>query len=373
MRSGPGDGDSLRGGTTLEGFAEQILAVIDEGRRTATYKLALLMALIDCCAERTTRTGDAPVELSTRTIARRMAELYWPQLRPFPAPTGPIDLRQITNKSATIVRVMRTLFDSLPGALSWQAAESMAPDQAERVLDVVEHTVARFPLVRLQTIDGVPRPFLYDIDWGEGVTLSRLQAPGGGRVPFRHGASDQLLRLTPLVRPLIELHWIRMVAGLNRLDVVEDDLRRHLFGGERVPFPASLRRGLLDLQAGACLYCTAPLSAGLTAVDHFIPWSRWPNDALENLVLAHAACNAHKSDHVPGPRPLGLWVSRLEGRATELDSLAIHVPWRAGSDKTVSLARSMYAHLPEGSPLWDGPGQVSALRRHEVLELLAAV
>jgi hypothetical protein len=47
------------GGAGLDapGFAERLLAVIDEGRRTATYKLALLMALTECCAEAGTVPG----------------------------------------------------------------------------------------------------------------------------------------------------------------------------------------------------------------------------------------------------------------------------------------------------------------------------
>ncbi len=35
------------GALDAPGFAERLLAVIDEGRRTATYKLALLMALTE--------------------------------------------------------------------------------------------------------------------------------------------------------------------------------------------------------------------------------------------------------------------------------------------------------------------------------------
>ncbi len=31
-------------------WAQLVLTVLDEGRRTATYKLAVLLALIDCCA-----------------------------------------------------------------------------------------------------------------------------------------------------------------------------------------------------------------------------------------------------------------------------------------------------------------------------------
>ena len=31
-------------------------------------------------------------------------------------------------------------------------------------------------------------------------------------------------------------------------------------------------------------------------VDHFIPWSRYPRDLVQNFVLAHNACNLDKGD-----------------------------------------------------------------------------
>ncbi len=86
--------------------------------------------------------------------------------------------------------------------------------------------------------------------------------------------------------------------------------RADLFGADRVAFPAVLRSGLRDLQDHTCFYCNEHL-AGPAAVDHFLPWSRWPNNAVENLVLAHDGCNAKKSDHVPGPDPLRHWGDRL--------------------------------------------------------------
>ena len=89
MAVGPDFERSGEGGVT--GFAERLLAVIDEGRRTATYKLALLIALMDCCAEGVTALGAAPAEVPTRALARHVARLYWPQLRPFPAASGLID------------------------------------------------------------------------------------------------------------------------------------------------------------------------------------------------------------------------------------------------------------------------------------------
>lgn len=347
--------------------------MIDEGRRTATYKLAVLIALIDCCAEGVSVTGSAPSELSTRAIARRVAELYWPQLRPFPAPNGPVELRQITNKSATVIRVLRSAFDALPNMASWSAAETtLDPDQVAQVLDVVELTVARYPLVRLQTIDDVPQPFIYDIDWGEGVTLSRLRGGGGAHLRLRVGAGDQLIRLAPLVRPLIELHWVRMVAGLNELGLMEQDLHRHLFGAERVAFPPLLRKELTGLQAGLCFYCAETLPSS-SAIDHFLPWSRWPNDAVENLVVAHSSCNSHKSDRIPGPVPLARWTDRLVTDGPRLKELAARARWRSDLARTTSLARSLYAHLPAGAPVWNAPQQVDSAQPTELLAMLASL
>jgi hypothetical protein len=56
-----------------------------------------------------------------------------------------------------------------------------------------------------------------------------------------------------------------------------------------------------------------------------------------------------------------------------LNALATEVPWQTSRDTTLSLTRSMYAHLPDGSPVWDGPRRVSALQRAQVLEMLAAL
>ena len=372
MQATPNDPEPP-GPQDVSGFAERLLAVIDEGRRTATYKLAVLLALMDCCAEQSSPEGKPPTEVGTRTIARHVARLYWPQLRPFPTDTGSVQLRQITNKSATILAALADAFRALPNVSTWDAAEATLPaGHVNQVLDVVELTVARYPLVRLQTVDGVPKPFVYDIDWGESVTLSKLASGGGERVRLRPGAGDQLVRLAPLIRPLVELHWIRMVADLNQLALMEDDLRRHLFGAERVSFPFHLRKDLTDLQTGLCFYCGKPIT-GVSAVDHFVPWSRWPNDAVENLVMAHPSCNSHKSDHIPGPVPLQRWADRLSVHGNDLADLAAATHWRSDRLRTLSLARSLYAHLPNGAVVWNSPKQVGTADTNDLLALLAAL
>jgi hypothetical protein len=80
------------------GFAERLLEVIDSGRRTATYKLALLMALLDLCTCRSDAHGRAPGLLHTREIAEQVDAIYWPQVIPYRLPDSgdAIELRQIT-------------------------------------------------------------------------------------------------------------------------------------------------------------------------------------------------------------------------------------------------------------------------------------
>jgi hypothetical protein len=67
------------------------------------------------------------------------------------------------------------------------------------------------------------------------------------------GAGDELLRLGPLIRPLVELHWTRMVAEINGVASAELNLHRHLFGADRVLPPKALRDGIAALQDGPVL------------------------------------------------------------------------------------------------------------------------
>jgi hypothetical protein len=329
----------LSGIDTSDVFAERLLQVIDEGRRTATYKLALLLALIDASAERCEADGRAPAELTARTIAEHVVALYYPQVRVYLAVDGsPRELRQITLQQSVTMNAVLSLHGAAQDRGASSLAEAMAavPVDYERCVTRVEENFARYPLRLLQTIGRSDRPFLYDLD--------------GDCVRFRPGAADHLLRLAPLIRPLVELHWTRMVASLNALDLEGEHLRVHLFGSERIAFPVGLRRGLVELQGGRCFYCDAVLGPR-TEVDHFLPWSRWPNDAIENLVIADR-CNGSKSHYLAGARHVDRWADRFEHRGGALRLIADDARWRSEPARSIGLARSCYAHLAEGTPTW---------------------
>jgi hypothetical protein len=240
------------------GFAERLLEVIDSGRRTAIYKLALLIALLDLCARHSDPGGRAPRLLYTRDIAEQVAVLYWPQVIPYLVPGAgtAVELRQITLPRAAIIAAVsafrRAAGDA--GATSWHLARLRLPGAYQTMLDQVEVTVAEQPLPRLQAVGSSDTvfPFLYELSWGprESFSPARLRryGPRGAKVQLLPGAGDELLRLGPLVRPLIELHWTRMVAEINKVATVELGLHRHLFGSDRVIAPKALRNGIAALQ-----------------------------------------------------------------------------------------------------------------------------
>ena len=353
-------------GPGAAGFAERLLEVIDSGRRTATYKLALLMALLDLCARRGGLDGRAPRVLYTREIAERVAAIYWPQMMPYRRGPAVIELRQITAPRSAItgaVLEFRRAAEAT-GVTSLSQARQRLPGAYAQMLDQVEVAVAEQPLPRLQTVGSAKQalPFLYDIDWEprDSISQARLRraGPAGLPVRLRPGAGDQLVRLAPLIRPLVELHWTRMVATLNHVATEEQDLHRHLFGRDRLTPPRTLREGLASLQAGRCFYCGTPFHRAPEA-DHFIPRVRCSIDAVENLVLADRSCNNDKRDLLPAPPLVDAWADRNRDHQDTLANLARVCGWDSDPEGTLAVARSIYRHLPAGlAPFWSGTGHV---------------
>lgn len=342
------DADRGEGRDDALAWAQLLLTVLDEGRRTATYKLAVLLALLDCCVLGTDAHGRAPQAVPVRDLARRVLELYWPQVRPY---TGGTVLSQSSQPRAVTVDAVRALRTAAEqaGATTPAGAERLLPDLFAHTVATLELNLVQMPLGKLQRpqgysasgASGYPR-FLYDDRaFSESVTARQLQRQPL-QVVLQPGVPDWLVSLSGLLRPLIELHWTRAVAAFNRQDLAEDRLRDHLFGSERVRLEP-LRPGLLEAQQGRCFYCREPLPAKGVEVDHFVPWSRLPNDALGNLVLADRRCNGTKRDHYADLPLLRRWASRP---AAVLEQVAEAARWPLQAERSRQVARGLYAHLP---------------------------
>jgi hypothetical protein len=338
-------------------FAEKLLSLLDEGLFTATYKFAVILGLLDLALEKVDRSGAPPEMFTTRQLADKVIELYWPHTLPFGQGNSADVLRQNAGPQAEIVRRIQEFRVQMAGA---HAAGSLvqlrqrAGDAFERLRDQVEWKLIQMALPRLQVVGNVRDPFVYEIGWDASVGNGTVSAYQRGaldvfdnRIVLRPGVGSYLLELNGLLRPLIHRQWVMMVARINKLE--EARLERFLFGTTRIGFDL-VRPALRDFQNGSCFYCHRPMDRMTIDVDHFIPWSRYPEDGMANLVATHSGCNRAKSDFLAATHHVVRWAERMQ--QDEFTRLAIELGWHSAISDMRGVARGVYLRLPGDALLW---------------------
>jgi hypothetical protein len=210
-------------------FAERVLELLDEGRYTATYKYAVLLALIDVCLERTQTSGAPPQAITTRQMAEKIVEIYWPHSIPFAGQAPPNLLRQNAGGQAEIVTAIvrfRSKCTPDPSVPRWQSRLA-APKAYDRLVRQIEWKLIEMPLPRLQVMGQFHQPFIYDLHWDHRIQWKEVSRYLGGetgtfdnRLLLRPNVGEYLLQLNGLLRPLIQRRWTAMVAQLQSPGVV---------------------------------------------------------------------------------------------------------------------------------------------------------
>ncbi len=183
------------------------------------------------------------------------------------------------------------------GYARWQ---DLPFQERDRLLCKVAQSIQAMPLWKLHTLRDRAEPFRF--------LYQRSGAPNS--LCFETGALAFLVEFAPLIEEVVRSAWVRFVLRCN------PTLLANAAGLEAFLFPAKREslevwRPLLhELQQACCFYCGSRIATSGGAVDHFLPWSRYPRDLGHNFVLAHEACNAAKSDHLAAPEHLTRWCRR---------------------------------------------------------------
>jgi 5-methylcytosine-specific restriction endonuclease McrA len=354
-------------------FAEQLVQLLEQGRKSATYKFAVVLGLMDLCIEHASAKGEAPQSVTTHQLAQKVLELYWPHSRPF---IGCGDeaardaeekvLKQSRGGQVEVLSLIERFQRNHKIDASANLARARARSAAafDKLVREVEWKLVEMPLPKLQRVGGKNYPFIYTINWGDDVKRSEFNSAArfDNNIYFTddHETGNHLLRLNALLRPLIEAAWTHEVATFNRGTVHELQLEEFLFGRDRISL-APVRGPLDELQSHRCFYCDGSTARGAVQVDHFLPWAKFPTNALENLVVAHDSCNLQKSDHLAAVVHLRRWRQFTAGNAVALDDIAREAEWERAAAATTSASRVLYLRQPQGAPLW--------LRRAEFVPL----
>jgi 5-methylcytosine-specific restriction endonuclease McrA len=334
-------------------FAEKILELLGEGRFVATYKFAVLLALMDLCFEKYAASEVAPDAITTRQLAQKVIEIYWPHTVDYHRVSGV--LRQNTCNQAEIPAAILQFRREIARDPSMPLHRAKADYSAgyERLVRSVEWTLIEMPLPRLQTVGLSRDHFIYEITWDDTVRRGDLRREFDNNIRLKPGAGDHLIQLNGLLRPFIHRKWASMVARINQLP--DSELEDFLFGVERIS-STRIRGSLWEMQKGRCFYCSDRIQEPHRGeVDHFLPWSRYPDNGIENLVIAHKRCNSDKRDFLAANGHVENWAQRFLAGFTstsELATLSESAGWERDPDKTRSAARALYLRLPPDACLW---------------------
>jgi hypothetical protein len=86
------------------------------------------------------------------------------------------------------------------------------------------------------------------------------------------------------------------------------------------------------------------MRAGQEELDHFIPWSLYPNDLAHNFVLACRACNASKKAKLASSVVYGRWIERNHRFDGKIAQVAVSIGLPANATVSAKVAAWAYAH-----------------------------
>lgn len=362
-------------------LAERLIQLLGRGGFTATYKYAVLIALMDLCMELTSATGLPPDMITTRQLAEKVIALYWPHCAPY-EDTRRV-LRQNTGKGETQAEIIRHIVEFRESATVNPAASlplsraraSAAPGAYEKLVRLIEWKLVEMPLPRLQIIGGEEDRFLYEYGFTKEISKRAVNEAQQGashgfdnRLLLKPGVSAALIALNGILRPLIYRNWALLVASMNGLK--EPSIEDFLFGVGRISLDP-VRPALRKLQDNRCFYCTKDLGA-TCHVDHFVPWARHADNSIDNLVAAHEDCNGKKSDYLAAAEHVVRWRERSARCAGDLAEIAREEAWETRPERTLSVARAIYRMLPDDARLWIAGRSFLVIDRPRIVSALAA-
>lgn len=321
-------------------FLRTLQRVLKEGDFTATYKFALLQALLDIAVESRIR-NDAELPVSYRQLAERFVEYYWGHAEPYrPGMEGGGVLAQSAGKQAAVLRLISEVRGHNGSrTLAQLRRDSHYPALLSRVAKVIREQPVRY----IQNLNGGRIEFLF------------APAPDGRGIVLKRGVAWCLQEFYDLLQSQVRAGWVEQVRSISRnasLIGGHKDLEEFLFGQQRMAL-VRIRERLVDLEGPTCFYCEKTISH-VIEVDHFVPWSRYPHDRGHNFVLAHAACNHSKRDTLASRDHLARWLARIDDKAVPIsDALSDVLVCDAGSSRKV--AQWAYLHeIHAAGVFWAG-------------------
>ena len=251
------------------------------GRNTATYKMALGLALMNLCEQNKT-------EVSWGTLSKEFFGEYLRRLDiDSPMPQAGLKGR--------LTKMERIVGDYKAGKMGEGAAiERVGSEAFDDVIRIFHNVMG---------VGDISGGLFYRYDFGKKIYLTDETHS------LALSSKDQLRQELSGRWGLLEGAFAKMHSNFS----LSNDLRQIYIHNatERKNLTGNIEF-LQGYQANACFYCGLPMVAGDIHVDHLLPRQVVRNDDVWNLVLAHSHCNEHKSDMIVGRHYVEKLIQRNE-------------------------------------------------------------
>jgi len=122
-----------------------------------------------------------------------------------------------------------------------------------------------------------------------------------------------------------------------------------------------------------CPFCNIAEFNHVIGTDLLIRFfDRYPDNRLDNLVVAHPTCNRQKKDFLASANHLASWMQRLSDFNIDLDQIAAAVDWPRNTARSLGAVRGTYLKLPDGVALWHRAKEFVPPRHDDLFQALAA-
>lgn len=307
-----------------------IEAILEEGKKASTYKLALLRAINDWVIEHPTRRGDQRIPMSW--LAIRFIDYYWPLLvhgrpiRQTVGGNGASHLHRVfaefqeANKGGGITPVASTQAAHWASLKDRLVASGEGTSDVSRLVAQVRRLVLDQPMQYLHNVSGA-RLELFGLRTAglDDYEAARREAMSAeqGRWVRKASSLEELLADDPTVlwvpaqlyEGLVPLRYCVRAALIGRwaqmCEMIPDNanvgpvlprLEEPSLDRDNVTM-AHYRKAYHGFGVESCWISGSPLQKKW-ALDHVIPWSRFPVQSFWNLAPANGRPNSQKSNHL---------------------------------------------------------------------------
>ena len=296
---------------------DQIEAIINRDRKSATYKLALLRALCEIAQTEYHHAGWHPnnlVSIPLGLISEKWLYYYWPLIESYTLlpqlNTGENNIQIAFRKP---LRALVDEFRTIGGLNAFDVAYrsgKLTTNQQNLFLSAmrsISSAIVKGPVAYAGgALEGNDRIFEYSGSLRiRSIKTRNNVADALGRVYFNANIWREMSLIGHWIAEAIVLRWAELVHNFSSRSIPVAEIISYLLISPEVSRDVNTAKSIYSQLGNLnCVWSNRVLTSSRFDVDHIIPFALWHNNDLWNLVPSDHMVNNQKRDKIVGRETL---------------------------------------------------------------------